>query len=126
VTVDTDQCIEALSALGQEARLETFRLLVRTDQDGLTAVEIAKRIGMVHGTLAGHLAVLRRAKLIKRKRNSRWVIYRVELETIRLLILALVWDSCSGDQKLRAGLIAGLGPVDHGSMADIPVCGFAT
>ena len=106
--MDTELCMEALAALGQETRFQTFRLLVESGQEGLPAAALAKSIKINTNSLAGHLAVLRKCRLVRRRRESRSVLYYADLDTIRRLILAMVWDTCRGDLKLRSTLVAGL------------------
>jgi DNA-binding transcriptional ArsR family regulator len=100
-----DLAIDALSALAQPTRLEAFRLLVRQEPDGLPAGEIARRLDVPHNTMSTHLAILTRAGLISVERHSRSMIYRVELKTVRKLVLFLLKDCCNGQPELCAPLI---------------------
>jgi DNA-binding transcriptional ArsR family regulator len=100
-----DLAIEALSALAQPTRLETFRLLVKQEPDGLPAGEIARRLDVPHNTMSNHLAILARAGLITVERQSRSMIYRVELQAVRKLVLFLLKDCCNGQPELCAPLI---------------------
>jgi DNA-binding transcriptional ArsR family regulator len=100
-----DLAIDAFSALAQPTRLEAFRLLVRQEPDGLPAGEIARRLDVPHNTLSTHLAILTRAGLISVERHSRSMIYRVELKTVRKLVLFLLKDCCNGQPELCAPLI---------------------
>lgn len=97
-----------MAALSQATRLETFRLLVRHEPDGLPAGEIAKAIGVPQNTMSAHLAVLTRAGLALSERQSRSVIYRADLNGLRALMMYLVEDCCGGRAELRAPLIADL------------------
>ncbi|MFN4141249.1 ArsR/SmtB family transcription factor [Aestuariivirga sp.] len=100
-----DLAIDALSALAQPTRLEAFRLLVRQEPDGLPAGEIARRLDVPHNTMSTHLAILTRAGLISVERHSRSMIYRVELKTVRKLVLFLLKDCCDGQPELCTPLI---------------------
>lgn len=97
--------IDAFSALAQPTRLEAFRLLVKQEPDGLPAGEIARRLDVPHNTMSTHLAILTRADLITAERHSRSMIYRVELRTVRRLVLFLLKDCCNGQPELCAPLI---------------------
>jgi DNA-binding transcriptional ArsR family regulator len=103
-----DLAIEALTALSQPTRLETFRLLVKQEPDGLPAGEIARRLGVPHNTMSTHLAILTRAGLISVERHSRSMIYRVEISTVRQLVLFLIKDCCNGQPELCGPLIEDL------------------
>lgn len=100
-----DLAIEALSALAQSTRLETFRLLVKQEPDGLPAGDIARRLDVPHNTMSNHLAILARAGLITVERQSRSMIYRVELQAVRKLVLFLLKDCCNGQPELCAPLV---------------------
>jgi ArsR family transcriptional regulator len=100
-----DSAIGALSALAQPTRLEAFRMLVRQEPDGLPAGEIARRLDVPHNTMSTHLAILNRAGLISVERHSRSLIYRVELTTVRRLVMFLLKDCCNGQPELCAPLL---------------------
>ncbi len=100
-----DIAIDAFSALAQPTRLEVFRLLVRQEPHGLPAGEIARRLDVPHNTLSTHLAILTRTGLISVERHSRNMIYRVQLNAVRELVLFLLKDCCNGQPDLCAPLI---------------------
>jgi ArsR family transcriptional regulator len=98
----------ALAALSQPTRLETFRLLVRHEPDGLPAGEIARQLEVPQNTMSAHLAILARAGLAASQRHSRSIIYRADLNRLRDLMLYLIKDCCDGNVGLCAPLIAEL------------------
>lgn len=106
--MDLDLATAALAALAQPTRLETFRLLVRHEPDGLAAGDVARRLGIPQNTMSAHLAVLTRAGLAMGERHSRSIIYRADLNRLRELTLYLVKDCCGGNAELCAPLIAEL------------------
>jgi ArsR family transcriptional regulator len=108
--MDAVAVIEALAALAQATRLETFRLLVKHEPDGLPAGEIARQLGVPQNTMSAHLAILTRAGLTVSERQSRSVIYRADLNGLQALTLYLVKDCCAGKAELCAPLIAELLP----------------
>lgn len=61
-------------------------------------------------TMSTHLAVLTRVGLVVPERQSRSIVYRVDLERLRSLTLFLVKDCCGGEAKLCESLIADLVP----------------
>lgn len=103
--MDTNNAVEALSALAQPTRLEVFRLLVREGPEGLPAGEIARRLGVPHNTMSSHLGILSRAGLIAVARHSRSLVYRAELAGLRRLVTFLLRDCCNGKPELCAPLI---------------------
>ena len=102
--------ILALSALAQGTRLDTVRLLVRLEPEGLAAGEIARRLGVPQNTMSVHLATLARAGLVRSERRSRSIIYRAELDGIRATMSFFARDCCGGRAELCAPLVADLTP----------------
>jgi ArsR family transcriptional regulator len=108
--MESEVAILALAALAQPTRLEAFRLLVRHEPDGLPAGDIARALAVPQNTMSAHLNILSRAGLVSSQRQSRVVTYRVEMETLRELVLFLLKDCCGGNAALCAPLIAELIP----------------
>lgn len=108
--MDSESTILALSALAQPTRLATFRLLVRHEPDGLPAGEIARELDVPQNTMSAHLATLARAKLVTSERQSRSIVYRADLATLRALTLYLVMDCCAGRPELCTPLVEELSP----------------
>ncbi|TAK48072.1 MAG: transcriptional regulator [Xanthobacteraceae bacterium] len=106
---DTD-IIAALAALAQPTRLETFRLLVRREPEGMAAGEIARSIGVPQNTMSAHLAVLARAGLVRGERRIRSIVYRADLDRFRAMTLFLLKDCCDGRPEVCGPLIADLAP----------------
>ena len=102
--------IEALGALAQPTRLETFRLLVRREPDGIAAGEIARLVEVPQNTMSAHLAVLARAGLVRGERHSRSITYRADVERLRELVLFLMNDCCGGRPELCLPLVEALTP----------------
>lgn len=108
--MESEVAILVLAALAQPTRLEAFRLLVRHEPDGLPAGDIARALAVPQNTMSAHLNILSRAGLVSSQRQSRVVTYRVEMETLRELVLFLLKDCCGGNAELCAPLIAELTP----------------
>jgi ArsR family transcriptional regulator, arsenate/arsenite/antimonite-responsive transcriptional repressor len=102
--------IDALSALAQPTRLETFRLLVRREPEGVAAGEVARAMGVPQNTMSAHLAVLSRSGLVKGARQSRSILYRADLARFRALVSFLLKDCCDGRPEICAPLLADLAP----------------
>ena len=94
--MDKIAALDALAALGQETRLDVFRLLVRAGPDGLAAGEIAARLSTVQNTMSAHLKVLDRAGLIAARREGRSVCYAADMTGFRDLLAFLMEDCCNG------------------------------
>jgi ArsR family transcriptional regulator, arsenate/arsenite/antimonite-responsive transcriptional repressor len=108
--MDNSQVIDALSALAQSTRLDTFRLLVAHEPEGIAAGELARRIDVPQNTMSTHLAILARAGLVRGERHSRSIVYRADLQRFREITLFLLKDCCGGRPDVCAPLIADLTP----------------
>jgi ArsR family transcriptional regulator len=108
--MNNETAVEALAALAQATRLETFRLLVKHEPAGLAAGDVARLAGVPQNTMSSHLRVLSQAGLVSGERQSRSIIYRARLDRFRELTLYLIKDCCGGDPSLCAPLIADLTP----------------
>lgn len=108
--MESNDAIAALAALAQETRLETFRLLVRHEPEGVAAGELARLAGVPQNTMSAHLAVLARAGLVRGERRSRSIIYRAGLARLADVMGFLAKDCCGGRAELCAPLLADLQP----------------
>ena len=108
--MDNSEVIAALAALAQTTRLDTFRLLVKREPEGVPAGELARLVEVPQNTMSAHLAILSRAGLIVGVRHSRSIIYRANLDRFREMTLFLLKDCCGGRTDLCAPLIADLIP----------------
>jgi ArsR family transcriptional regulator, arsenate/arsenite/antimonite-responsive transcriptional repressor len=88
--MDKTAALSALSGLGQDTRLEIFRLLVRAGSEGVPAGEIASRLGAVQNTVSAHLKVLDHAGLIRSERDGRVIRYRADMIGFRDLLAYLM------------------------------------
>ncbi|MDP3527040.1 MAG: helix-turn-helix domain-containing protein, partial [Hoeflea sp.] len=68
----------ALAALGHDARLSIFRLLVRAGEDGLRVGDIGEHLELAPSTLAHHLSSLVDAGLVLQDKRVREVFNRVD------------------------------------------------
>lgn len=107
--MDTTTAIAAFKALAQPTRLDTFRLLVRHEPQGIAAGELALELHVPQNTLSAHLAILARAEVVTSQRRGRQIIYRANLESLQALTLFLVQDCCGGDAELCRTVLADLG-----------------
>jgi ArsR family transcriptional regulator, arsenate/arsenite/antimonite-responsive transcriptional repressor len=89
------QALAALGALSQETRLQLYRLLVTMGPDGLSAGNIAERLGVIPSSLSFHLTNLVHAGLITQRRVGRLMVYAAEYATMNGL-LAYLTENCCG------------------------------
>ena len=101
--------IDALAALAQENRLDTYRLLVQAGPDGISAGEIAAALGLPPNTLSFHFDRLRQAGLVTVRRNGRSMIYAARYDTMNALI-GFLTENCCGGQPERCAPAAARAP----------------
>jgi DNA-binding transcriptional ArsR family regulator len=94
--MEKNHALDALSALGQDTRLDVFRLLVQAGPGGRAAGEIAEALGVRPNTLSNNLNILSAAGLIRSAREGRSIRYFAEMEVMRGLLAFLMEDCCGG------------------------------
>lgn len=88
--------IKAFLALGQETRLNIFRLIVQRGDTGLTPSEMIEKLGVANATLSFHLKELVGADLLSVERQSRNLIYRPNAGLVQELSGFLLENCCGG------------------------------
>jgi len=89
--------ITAFLALGQETRLNLFRLIVQKGDIGLTPSQIIEKLGIPNATLSFHLKELVNANLLVVERQSRNLIYRPNADLVSDLSNFLLENCCGGN-----------------------------
>jgi DNA-binding transcriptional ArsR family regulator len=79
---------EAFRALGHLTRLQVFFFLVRAGRE-VPAGEIQEAVEVPGPTLSHHLDLLRRAGLVRSRKEERYVYYAVNPETVMGLVRLL-------------------------------------
>lgn len=88
--------IKAFLALGQESRLNVFRLIVQKGDIGLKPKDIIEKLVIPNATLSFHLKELVQAGLIVVERVSRNLFYRPNPIIINELSAFLMENCCNG------------------------------
>ena len=91
-----NDAISAFLALGQETRLNLFRLIVQRGDVGLTPTQIIEKLGIPNATLSFHLKELVNAKLLLVERQGRNLIYRPNAGLVHQLSGFLLENCCGG------------------------------
>lgn len=86
----------ALAALGHDARLTIFRLLVRAGEEGLRVSDIGAHTGLAPSTLAHHLSTLVDAGLVAQDKQGREVFNRADFTAMRRVVGFLTSECCAG------------------------------
>lgn len=102
----TQNIARALAALGHEARLRIFRVLVKAGHDGLTVGDIASHLGLPASTQAHHLRMLVEAGLIVQSKQGRVVINTVDFDKMNGVLGFLSEECCTGFTANRSNTAA--------------------
>lgn len=95
--MEKSDVIDALGALAQESRLDVFRLLVQTGEEGLQPSQIGERLGVPANTLSFHLKELKHAGLVTFRREGRALFYVAEYDAMNALLAYLTENCCQGE-----------------------------
>lgn len=86
----------ALAALGHDARLSIFRLLVKAGDDGLRVSDIGAHLGLAPSTLAHHLSTLVDAGLVVQHKDGREVFNKADYPAMQRVLSFLTLECCAG------------------------------
>jgi ArsR family transcriptional regulator len=114
--MEMEHAVRRLSALSHESRLKVFRLLVKAGPEGKAAGAIARTLLLPDNTLSAQLLLLANAGLIRARREGRSIIYAVNFEAMRDLLVFLTRDCCGG----RAEMCAPLADIAQGCCPPAP------
>ena len=94
--MDRKNVVIAMSALAQDSRLAVYRELVQAGPDGISAGELAERLGVPANTLSFHLKTLSHAGLVHTRHQSRFIYYSANYEKMNALVEFLTENCCGG------------------------------
>ncbi|MBN9671753.1 ArsR/SmtB family transcription factor [Roseibium aggregatum] len=103
--MEKEDALNALAALGQETRLDVFRLLVKAGKEGMAAGAISDALKVRPNTLSTHLGALSRSGLVHAERDGRSIHYTADLGTMQVLVTYLLQDCCGGNPDLCAPIL---------------------
>ncbi len=86
----------ALAALGHDARLSIFRLLVKAGEEGLRVSDIGEHLGLAPSTLAHHLSTLVDAGLVVQEKRGREVFSKADYRAMQRVLDFLTAECCTG------------------------------
>ncbi|WP_419912817.1 ArsR/SmtB family transcription factor [Hoeflea sp.] len=94
--MDESNAAKSLSALGHEARLAVFRLLVKAGEGGLNVGDIVQHLSIPPSTLAHHLSALVDAGLVRQERFGREIRNYANYDMVNELVEFLTTECCVG------------------------------
>jgi len=93
--MQSDDVIQALSALAQDHRLAAFRLLVQAGPEGMPAGALAEQLDVPPSSMSFHLAQLTNAGLATQRRESRSILYSANYGAMTQLLAYLTENCCA-------------------------------
>jgi DNA-binding transcriptional ArsR family regulator len=91
---------DMLSAMGAEPRLRIMHLLLSAHPDGLVVAEIQEELGIPNSTLSHHLEKLKNEDLVRVQRESTFLRYSANTESLQELLSFLYSECCSRNQAI--------------------------
>jgi ArsR family transcriptional regulator, arsenate/arsenite/antimonite-responsive transcriptional repressor len=92
---------DMFSAMGTEARLRIMQLLLSAHPEGLVVGEIQEELDIPNSTLSHHLDKLRNEGLVEVKRESTFLRYTADTETLQELLQFLYAECCTRNKALK-------------------------
>lgn len=93
---------DRFSALGAEPRLQILRLLLATHPDGMVAGEVQEELGIPASTLSHHLEKLKQVGLVKVRRESTYLWYSADTDSLREVLNFLYEECCTRTRAVAA------------------------
>ena len=118
--MESSDAARVFGALAQESRLGVLRLLLARGPNGLSAGELAERLGSPASTTSFHLSALEGAGLISATRQGRQIIYAVRIIALRELLVFLTEACCGGRPELCGDIAELLPPLPQESLSMTP------
>lgn len=95
--MDADQVVAALAALAQPTRLTIFRMLVACGHSGMSAGELAGKLGVSPANMSFHFRALSHAGLIASRQEGRFVYYTADFGAMNAMLAYLTENCCAGN-----------------------------
>ena len=90
-----------LSAMGAEPRLRIMHLLLSAHPDGLVVGDIQEELDIPNSTLSHHLEKLRNEDLVRVQRESTFLRYTANSESLQELLSFLYSECCTRNKAVR-------------------------
>jgi len=98
---DVSRYADMLAAMGTEPRLRIMRLLLSAHPQGLVVGEIGDELGIAGSTLSHHLEKLKNEGLVSVRRESTFLRYSANTETLQELLGFLYAECCTRNQAIE-------------------------
>lgn len=92
---------DMFSAMGTEARLRIMQLLLTAHPEGLVVSEIQEELEIPNSTLSHHLDKLKNEGLVQVRRESTFLRYTADTETLQELLQFLYAECCTRNKAVK-------------------------
>ncbi|HVO62466.1 MAG TPA: metalloregulator ArsR/SmtB family transcription factor [Terriglobales bacterium] len=92
---------DMFAAMGTEARLRIMQLLLSAHPEGMVVGEIQEELDIPNSTLSHHLDKLRNEGLVDVQRESTFLRYTANTETLQELLQFLYAECCTRNKALK-------------------------
>lgn len=92
---------DMFSAMGTEARLRIMQLLLSAHPGGLVVGEIQEELEIPNSTLSHHLDKLKNEGLVEVRRESTFLRYTANTESLQELLQFLYAECCTRNKALK-------------------------
>ena len=92
---------DMFSAMGTEARLRIMQLLLSAHPEGLVVGEIQEELEIPNSTLSHHLDKLKNEGLVEVRRESTFLRYTANTESLQELLQFLYAECCTRNKALK-------------------------
>jgi ArsR family transcriptional regulator len=94
-----------LSAMGAEPRLRIMHLLLAACPDGLVVGDIQEELDIPNSTLSHHLEKLKNEDLVRVQRESTFLRYSANTESLQELLNFLYSECCIRSPAVEPGIL---------------------
>src|ERR1700691_3810724 len=99
---------DMFSALGTEPRLRIMRVLLSAYPEGMVVGDIITELGITASTLSHHLEKLKNEDLVKVRRESTYLWYSANTDTLQDLLGFLYAECCTRNKAIEPQAIVSL------------------
>ena len=96
---------DMFAAMGAEQRLQIMRLLLSAHPNGMVVGDVLAELKIAPSTLSHHLEKLKHEKLVSVRRDSKFLWYSANTETLQEMITFLYSECCSRSNAIRSDVL---------------------
>lgn len=104
-TRDLADYADMFAAMGAEQRLQIMRLLLSAHPDGMVVGDILAELKIAPSTLSHHLEKLKHENLVSVRRDSKFLWYSANTETLQDMIAFLYSECCSRSNAIKSDVL---------------------